>query len=126
MTVIGAAVYAVILLIFLLLYPHAQGKSAAVMESLGAPFGQRFAHVLLSAAALLAPASLLGGTMGVLLWQSVVSTMKAHVETAVSLQMDVGTLALIALAQLAVAVGLSALVSARAAASKGMASRRAK
>lgn len=125
-TVIGAAVYAVILLIFLLLYPHAQGKSAAVMESLGAPFGQRFAHVLLSAAALLAPASLLGGTMGVLLWQSVVSTMKAHVETSVSLQMDVGTLALIALAQLAVAVGLSALVSARAAASKGMALRRAK
>lgn len=125
-TVIGAAVYAVILLIFLLLYPHAQGKSAAVMESLGAPFGQRFAHVLLSAAALLAPASLLGGTMGVLLWQSVVSTMKAHVETSVSLQMDVGTLALIALAQLAVAVALSVLVSARTAASKGMASRRAK
>lgn len=122
----GTAVYAVILLLFLLLYPHAQRRTAAMMEALGAPVGQRFAHVLLSAVILLVPAALLGGAMGVLLWQTAVRAMKAHVETAVSLQMDVGTLALIALAQLAFAAVMSACVSVRAAASKGLASRRAK
>lgn len=120
----GAAVYAVILLLFLLLYPHAQRRTAAMMEALGAPVGQRFAHVWLSAVTLLAPAALLGGAMGVLLWQTAVGVMKTHVETAVSLQMDVGTLALIALAQLAFAAAMSAVVAARAAASRGSASRR--
>lgn len=124
--VVGAAVYAVILLLFLLLYPHSQGKVVATMESLGVPIEKRFGHVMLSAIAVIAPATILGASLGMLLWQSVVSGLKASVETTVSLQIEVGTLLLIAVAQFALAMVLSAIIAACVTTPKGLSERRAK
>jgi len=124
--VVGISVYAVILLLFLLLYPRSQGKVVATMESLGVSIGKRFAHVVLSAIVVVAPATLLGGALGMMLWQSVVSALKASVETTVSLQIELSTLLLIALAQFVLAMMLCAIISACVIAPKGLSARRAK
>lgn len=123
---VGAAVYAVILLLFLLLYPRSQGKVVATMESLGVPIGKRFGHVMLSAIAVIAPATVLGGSLGMLLWKSAVSALKASVETTVALQIDVGTLLLIATAQFVLATILSAMIAACVTTPKGLSARRSK
>ncbi len=124
--VVGIAVYVVIALLFLLLYPRSQGKAVKVMESLGAPIGKRFCHVMLSTAAIMIPATVLGGWLGNLLWQSVVSALTESVGTTVSLQIGAGTLLLIAAAQFALATLLSAIVAACVAMPKGLSARRAK
>lgn len=124
--VVGISVYVVILLLFLLLYPRSQGKAVKIMESLGAPIGKRFCHVMLSTIAVIAPATVLGGWLGKLLWQSVVSALTESVGTAVSLQIGVGTLLLIAATQFALAMILSAIVAACVAMPKGLSARRTK
>lgn len=124
--VVGISVYAVILLLFLLLYPFSQGKVVTTMESLGVSIGKRFAHVVLSAIIVVAPATILGGALGMMLWQSVVSALKASVETTVSLQIEVSTLLLIALVQFVLAMMLSAIISACVTSPKGLSARRAK
>lgn len=124
--VVGISLYAVILLLFLLLYPRSQGKVVETMESLGVSMGKRFTHVVLSAIIVVAPATILGGALGMMLWQSVVSALKASVETTVSLQIEVSTLLLIALDQFVLAMILSAIISACVAAPKGLSARRAK
>ena len=96
------------------------------MESLGVSIGKRFAHVVLSAIVVVAPATILGGALGMMLWQSVVSALKASVETTVSLQIEISTLLLIALAQFVLAMMLCAIISACVIAPKGLSARRAK
>lgn len=123
---VGASVYAVILLLFLMLYPRAQGKTVATMNALGVPRGKQFAHIMLSAACVVAPATLLGGALGMVLWQSVVNALKTSAETSVSLQIDVSTLPLIALTQFAAAMLLTAILSAHMTAPGGRSARRMK
>lgn len=124
--VVGVAVYAVILFLFLLMYPYSQRKVVTTMESLGVPIKKRFAHVVLSAIVIAAPATLLGGTLGIILWQSAVSALKASAETTVSLQIEVSTLLLIALAQFVLTMLLSAIASAFVVAPKDLSARRTK
>lgn len=124
--IVGASVYAVILLLFLLLFPGTQSKAVATMESLGVPIGKRFAHVMLSSIVFVAPATVLGGAIGMLLWQSVINALKASAETAVSLQLGMGTLLLIALAQFVFAMALTAIIATWVTAPKSLAERRSK
>lgn len=123
---IGAAVYAVILMLFLLLYPRAQRRTVTTMEALGVPRRMRLTHVLRSAAVVLVHATVFGSALGMLLWQSAVNALKASVETTVSLQLDIAALLCIALTQLVFAMLCSAVLSARISAPKGLSARRSK
>ena len=123
---VGAVVYAVILLLFLLLYPTAQRKAVGIMESLGAPVGKRFNHVMLSSVAIIGPATVLGGGVGMLLWQRVLDALQASAETTVALQLEAGTLLLIALAQFALAMVLTAIIAAFMTAPKALTARKSK
>ncbi len=123
---IGLSVYTVIALLFLLLYPRSQTRAVRTMESLGAPRGKRFAHVMLSSMGILLPASILGGAQGMLLWQSVVEMLQESAGAAVALQGEDGTLAVIAIAQFLFVMLLNGLISLAITAPKGLAARREK
>ena len=117
---VGAAVYAVLLLLFLLLFPASRRKTVQTMETLGVPFGGRFASVITYAAALLIPASLIGGLIGAASWQSVISTLTESAESTITMELQPMVVAGIALAQCVVALLLSTLIALHAARSAGM------
>lgn len=123
---IGVSMYTVILLLFLLLYPRSQKRAVRAMESLGASRGRRFAHIMFSSLGIVLPASILGGVLGILLWQYVADALKESADAAVALQIKGGTLATIAVAQFVFTMALNALVSLAITASKGLAARREK
>lgn len=123
---VGASVYAVILLLFLLLFPGTQGKAVVIMESLGVTREERFAHVMLSSIGITAPATVLGGGVGMLLWQSVLDSLQESAETAVALQLDSNALLLLALAQFVFTMVLTAIIAAWVTAPGGMSKWRSK
>lgn len=97
---VGIALYAVLLLLFMLLFPGMQKGNVRTMESLGAPKGQRFSHVLMSAMTILIPAAGSGCLIGSLLWGYVLKALQASAESVVALQSEPGVLAVVAGAQL--------------------------
>ena len=109
MLIVGAVIYAVILLLFLLLYPGAQGKVVWAMESLGVPRWKRFGHVMNFAIGIVFPATLLGGGLGMALWQTVVDALQATAKTGVALELEPDMLITLALAQLALVLLLTAV-----------------
>lgn len=121
---IGAALYLVLLLLFLLLYPAMQKKTVRTMRSLGATYGKRFAHILTSSAAIIVPATVLGGFVGVLLWDRVVSALQESANAATSLQLEPNMLVMIAGAQLLLALLLSTFVALMVASSGKMGAKR--
>ncbi|HIT34461.1 MAG TPA: ABC transporter permease [Candidatus Faecousia intestinigallinarum] len=74
---IGVTVYAVVLLLFLLLYPGMQGKNLATMYSLGTPEKLRMRHSLLDTLCVLLPGTLLGILAGGILWERIVDSVPA-------------------------------------------------
>ena len=120
MLIVGMVVYAVILLLFLLLYPGAEGKTVWTMESLGVPRWKRFGHVINSAVGIAAPATILGGGLGMALWQTVVDALQTTVESAVVLQLDPTMLISLALAQLALVLALTAVLAVFISAPRGI------
>ena len=124
MLVIGAVLYMVLLLLFLLLYPGFQKKNAATMQSLGCGFLRRLWHVLLSSLGIVVPASLLGGWIGRQLWGKLVAALQTTAESSIALQIESGALVKVALAQLLFAVVMTISVAAFVTAPRKMASRR--
>ena len=117
---VGAVIYVILLLLYLLLYPGSQKNAVHTMASLGVKGGKRFVYVLASAMAIVIPASILGGVVGYLLWESVVTAMQAAAESTVSMRLQPGTLALVAGAQLLVAIVMNTCVAIFVSAHKGM------
>lgn len=124
MLTIGIVLYSVLLLLFLLLYPGAQKRRAKIMQSLGAGFVRRFFHTFVSAMGIVIPASVLGGWIGIQLWDSLVSKLQATAESAVALQIEPGTLLQLSAAQLILAMLMTACVSVFVAAPRGISARR--
>ncbi|MCD7755157.1 MAG: ABC transporter permease [Firmicutes bacterium] len=108
---LGAVVYGVILLLFLLLFPGSQGKSLSTMTALGAKRSQKIGHVFLSSAWLLVPGTVLGTGAGMLLWNSVVGRLTSSVDETLTVEMEPLVLVGIAVAQLVAALGLTVLLA---------------
>ena len=124
MLVIGAVIYTVLLLLFLLLYPGLQRKIVVTMQSMGAGYFRRFFFVVGSSLAIAIPASVLGGYIGGQLWHGLVSALQATAESTIALQIEPGTLTMVAVAQLVLTVVLTIFVAMYIAAPKKMDSRR--
>ena len=121
---VGAAVYIILLLLFLVLYPSTQRKTVYTMESMGCHYGQRFGHVLLSSMSVMLAASALGCLIGSALWDRVVAALQTTAETSIALQLEPGMLAMVAAAQLILALLLNILVAFFIAAPRGLSARR--
>lgn len=121
---VGVALYAMLLLLFLVLYPTTQKKTVYTMESLGCSYFRRFGHVLLSSMTVMTLATALGAGIGVALWDSVVAALQSTTESSVALQLDPNVLLMVAGAQLALALLLNILVSLVIAMPRGISARR--
>ena len=109
--VVGIVVYGIVLILFLLLYPGRQGKTLRTMANFGTPRKDKIAHVLVSSLGILLPGTILGAVLGIVLWGVVVGRLLTVSGAMFSLTLDLGTLALIALAQLLLALALTLLLA---------------
>lgn len=121
---VGLVLYLILLSLFLLLYPGAQRSVTNMMQSIGAGYLRRFGYVLSSSMSIVLPASLLGGLLGMRLWDTIVALIQATAESNVALQFSPDTLIKVAMVQLGLVLMLNALVAIFVAAPKSMSSRR--
>lgn len=108
---ICVAAYAIISLLYLLLYPGSQRKTIRVMESLGTPKRQRRRHVFVSSVVLLIPASVIGAVAGFEFWERINEKLKLSAGLLVDVQLEGKVLVIVALAQLVVVAALSAVIA---------------
>ena len=109
--IVGIVVYGIVLVLFLLLYPGRQGKNLRTMANFGTPRKDKIAHVLVSSLGILLPGTILGSLLAMILWGVVVGRLLTVSGAMFSLTLDLGTLALIALAQLLLALALTLLLA---------------
>ena len=121
---VGVALYGILLLLFLVLYPSTQRKTVRTMQSLGCTYFSRFHHVLLSSMFVLVMATVIGGLIGSALWDRVVSALQATTESSIALRLEPGVLGMVALAQLLLALVMNILVALVMAAPRGLSARR--
>lgn len=122
--VIGVAVYGIVLLLYLVLYPARQGAALATMESLGAPRPRRIRYILGSSLGILIPSTILGAGAAMLLWQGVVDMIAADGAAALEIRMNISTMVSIAAVQLALAAVLVFLLSLPMTGSKSLMTRK--
>ena len=108
---IGIVVWAMVVLLFLVIFPARQGSAIARMGSLGTTRAQKMGHVLVSALGILAPGTVIGAGTGILLWETVVGGLTGAVAVDLDLSLNVPMIGLIALAQLAAAMAAVAVMA---------------
>ncbi len=121
---VGIALYAGLLLLFLLLYPAQQGKNVYTMSSLGTPKYKMILHVLLGSLTVLVPGTLLGLGLGALCWDQVVSLLAQGADVTMTLSMDPIHFLSLALGQLILAALFSVIPALFLTRERGLAKRR--
>lgn len=90
---IGIVGCLVIVVLFLILFPLQQGKTLAIMSTLGASRGKRILHIVVSSFCLLIPGAAIGGFAGTLLWEQVAATLMESINVQIPLEADMSILA---------------------------------
>lgn len=120
----GAVIYALLLILFLLLFPASMHKAVATMQSLGVPYGKRFFHVLLWSMAIVVPSAVLGAVVGQQVWHHMAAFLQSWAESAIALELKPQMLMAVSAAQLALALLLSLMVALVVARPRNLSSRR--
>lgn len=121
---IGGTIYAVIVLLYLMLYPASYSKTVRTMESLGVSYPKRAVFVLKSSMSIVILSSVLGILIGTSLWGIAVSFLQSSANAGTSLFIEPGTLGNIAVAQFLFVLLLNVLVSLYVAVPRKMSARR--
>lgn len=108
---IGLVVYAIVILLFLFLFPGRQGKDLAMMSSFGAQHRRRVRHVVVSCLGIVIPGTAIGTGVGLLLWQRVSVELQTWVDTAVAVELDPLSLWAVAAVQVVVVALLAAVLA---------------
>lgn len=90
---IGLAAYAVLMLLFVFLFPVMQRKMLITMLSFGAPRGKRIEHICVSAAAILLPGTVLGAFAGSKLWTQVAARLMQSLNIEIPLEANMPVIA---------------------------------
>lgn len=85
---IGIAGCAVIMLLFLVLFPLQQGRNLSIMSSLGAPRSKRIGFIVGSSFGILLPGVVISGTAGALLWKQVAAKLMESVNVLIPMNAD--------------------------------------
>ena len=104
---VGVAVYGVLLLLYLLLFPAQEKKTLRTMNSLGAPRKTRFAYLLTTVLGTLLPGTLLGMGLGAALWGFVAQKLLDRSGAAFTVELNVPQFVLVGIAQILFALLLS-------------------
>ena len=86
---VGLVMYAILILLFIFLFPGRQGRELAMMDSMGCEVTGRVAHVLAGCMGIVIPGSIIGTGLGLLLWQRVSEFLIEWVETSISVELNV-------------------------------------
>ena len=121
---IGATIYTVIILLYLMLYPGSYSRTVRTMESLGVSYIKRAFFILKSSMTIVTLASVFGILLGTGLWGMAVSFLQSSANAATSLFVEPGTLERIVLAQFGAVFLLTIIVSLFVAVPKKMSARR--
>lgn len=97
---VGMAVYGILLLLFLMLFPAREGTVLQTMEALGAERSRRIGYMLSSALGLLIPGTVIGTGCGMLLWDGVAATLSENGTTMLDIRMNTGSMTAVAVMQL--------------------------
>ena len=90
---IGIAGYAVLMLLFVVLFPAMQRKTLATMFSFGAPRRKRMQHILVSTAAVLLPGTVIGAFAGARLWTLVAAKLMQSLNIEIPLEANMPVIA---------------------------------
>ena len=104
---VGIAVYGVLLLLYLLLFPAQEKKTLRTMNSLGAPWKTRFTYLLTTVLGTLLPGTLLGMGLGAALWGFVAQKLLDRSGAAFTVELNVPQFVLVGIAQILFALLLS-------------------
>ena len=104
---VGIAVYGILLLLYLLLFPAQEKKTLRTMNSLGAPRKTRFAYLLTTVLGTLLPGTLLGMGLGAALWGFVAQKLLDRSGAAFTVELNVPQFVLVGIAQILFALLLS-------------------
>ncbi len=121
---IGTTIYAVIVLLYLMLYPGSYSKAVRTMESLGVSYLKRVFFIWKSSMTIVTVASALGILLGSSLWGSAVALLQSSANAGTSLFVEPGTLGSIVIAQFIFVFILNIFVSLFVAVPKKMSARR--
>ncbi len=97
---IGALVWAIICLLFLIMFPGRQGKTLALMDSLGARRGAKLCHIIQDSLAIFLPGTLAGIGLGAALWQKVTAKLLESSDASLDISLDPASFAAVASVQL--------------------------
>ena len=86
--IVGGIIYGIVLLLYLILFPAGLERNLILMDSMGATRGERMAHVALSSFGILFTGTLLGCTVGALLWNQVVEELTRSAEVSLELHLE--------------------------------------
>lgn len=103
---VGMAVYGILLLLFLMLFPAREETVLQTMEALGAERSRRIRYMLSSALGLLIPGTVIGTGCGMLLWDEVAATLSENGTTMLDIRMNTGSMTAVAVMQLVTALVL--------------------
>lgn len=109
---VGTAVYGILLLLFLLLFPAREGTILLIMEALGVDCPWRAWYLISSSLGLLIPGSVIGTGCGMLLWDKVTASLVENGAAVLNIQMNSWGIAAVAAVQLTMAVALILVLAA--------------
>ena len=108
---VGITVYAIVLLLYIILFPCRQGKNITTMASLGATRWEKLRFVNSSSLGILLPGTAIGIALGISMRQEVMDALASSANVVLPLEMDVKSLLLVGLLQLAAVVLVVFLLS---------------
>lgn len=102
--VVGIAVYVIVFLLFMLMFPLRCGHTIMIMESLGTDRGNIVWYVLKSSLGIVIPGTMVGVTVGMVLWKRVVDAIMTSAGAVLDLVMDPMVLCTIVVVQLCLVI----------------------
>ncbi len=90
---IGIAVYTVMMLLFLVLFPLQQGSVMDTMNALGTPRRGKIGYMLSATLGILIPGGIMGGILGALLWRRAADRLMATVSVQIPLKAEMAVVA---------------------------------
>jgi hypothetical protein len=112
--------WAVVAVLFIMLYPCREGAVLVSMDSLGCPRGDRISHLIKWTLCVTVPGSIVGAIMGVALWDTVIGTLASFGGAEISIEINYAYFAAIAVAQLAIVTLAVAVVAVPLTRSRGL------
>ena len=107
---LGLIVYAVLMALFLFLFPGRQGRELVMMDSMGANIFQRLNHGVLSCSGILVPGALAGTAVGIALWDQVAVALASYMDTQVEIILDTNLLWVACVMQTALVLAVTAVM----------------